>query len=293
MAFLVMGSLNYDDNYFLDHIVMPGETIASQTMESACGGKGFNQAVALAKAGAEVYLAGLVGEADGARICQEARENGIKDTFLGKKEGYTGKAIIQIDQTGQNSIVLFGGANRQWTLEYVDKVLEHFQAEDILILQNEINVTAEIITKAWEKGMKIVLNPSPFEEKILNWPLERVSLFLLNEVEGGQMTGEKEPEKVLKRLQAKYPNAAFVLTYGEKGAWYVGNGETAYCPAKKVKVIDTTAAGDTFTGYFLSARGRGYGVEESLKKATAAAGEAVTRKGAAVSIPCWKELEEK
>ena len=293
MAFLVMGSLNYDDNYFLDHIVMPGETIASRTMESACGGKGFNQAVALAKAGAEVYLAGLVGEADGERICQEARENGIKDTFLRKKEGYTGKAIIQIDQTGQNSIVLFGGANRQWTLEYVDEVLEHFQAEDILILQNEINVTAEIITKAWEKGMKIVLNPSPFEEKILNWPLERVSLFLLNEVEGGQMTGEKEPEKILKRLQAKYPNAAFVLTYGEKGAWYVGNGETAYCPAKKVKVIDTTAAGDTFTGYFLSARGRGYGVEESLKKATAAAGEAVTRKGAAVSIPCWKELEEK
>lgn len=293
MAFLVMGSLNYDDNYFLDHIVMPGETIASRTMESACGGKGFNQAVALAKAGAEVYLAGLVGEADGERICQEARENGIKDTFLRKKEGHTGKAIIQIDQTGQNSIVLFGGANRQWTLKYVDEVLEHFQAEDILILQNEINVTAEIITKAWEKGMKIVLNPSPFEEKILNWPLEKVSLFLLNEVEGGQMTGEKEPEKVLKRLQAKYPNAAFVLTYGEKGAWYVGNGETAYCPAKKVKVIDTTAAGDTFTGYFLSARGRGYGVEESLKKATAAAGEAVTRKGAAVSIPCWKELEEK
>ena len=179
MAFLVMGSLNYDDNYFLDHIVMPGETIASQTMESACGGKGYNQAVALAKAGAEVYLAGLVGEADGERICQEARENGIKDTFLRKKEGYTGKAIIQIDQTGQNSIVLFGGANRQWTLEYVDEVLEHFQAEDILILQNEINVTAEIITKAWEKGMRIVLNPSPFEEKILNWPLEKVSLFLL------------------------------------------------------------------------------------------------------------------
>ena len=168
-----------------------------------------------------------------------------------------------------------------------------FQAEDILILQNEINVTAEIITKAWEKGMKIVLNPSPFEEKILNWSLEKVSLFLLNEVEGGQMTGEKEPEKILKRLQAKYPNADFVLTYGEKGAWYVGNGETVYCPAKKVKVIDTTAAGDTFTGYFLSARGRGYGVEESLKKATAAAGEAVTRKGAAVSIPSWKELEEK
>ncbi len=209
MAFLVMGSLNYDDNYFLDHIVMPGETIASQTMESACGGKGFNQAVALAKAGAEVYLAGLVGEADGARICQEARENGIKDTFLGKKEGYTGKAIIQIDQAGQNSIVLFGGANRKWTLEYVDKVLEHFQAEDILILQNEINVTAEIITKAWEKGMKIVLNPSPFEEKILNWPLERVSLFLLNEVEGGQMTGERRTGEGFKAFAGKVSECSF------------------------------------------------------------------------------------
>ena len=293
MAFLVMGSLNYDDNYFLDHIVMPGETIASQAMESACGGKGFNQATALAKAGAEVYLAGLVGEADGERICREARENGIRDTFIRKREGYTGKAIIQIDQAGQNSIVLFGGTNRQWMPEYVDEVLEHFQGEDVLVLQNEINVTSEIITKAWEKGMKIVLNPSPFEEKILSWPLEKISLFLLNEVEGGQMTGEKEPEKILERLQEKYPAAAFVLTYGDKGAWYAGREGRAYCPAKKVKVVDTTAAGDTFTGYFLSAREKGYGVEESLKKATAAAGEAVTRKGAAVSIPRWEELEEK
>lgn len=293
MAFLVMGSLNYDDNYYLDHIVMPGETIASQTMESACGGKGFNQAVALAKAGAEVYLAGLVGEADGERICREARANGIRDTFIRKKAGYSGKAIIQIDQAGQNSIVLFGGANRQWTPEYVDEVLEHFQADDVLVLQNEINVTSEIITKAWKKGMKIVLNPSPFEDRILSWPLEKVSLFLLNEVEGGQMTGEKAPEKILERLQEKYPSAAFALTYGDKGAWYAGNGETVYCPAKKVKVVDTTAAGDTFTGYFLSARGKGYGVKESLKKATAAAGEAVTRKGAAISIPRWEEVKER
>ena len=82
------------------------------------------------------------------------------------------------------------------------------------MLQNEINELPYLVTRAHERGMKIVLNPSPFEEKILNWPLEKVSLFLLNEVEGGQMTGEKEPEKILKRLQAKYPNADFVLTYG-------------------------------------------------------------------------------
>ena len=291
MAFLAMGSLNYDDNYFLDHIVMPGETIASQAMESACGGKGFNQATALAKAGAEVFLAGIAGEADGERILSEARQNGIKDTFLKKQKGYTGKAIIQIDRNGQNSIVLFGGTNRQWTSEYVDEVLKHFQKDDMLVLQNEINKTSEIIEKAWEKGIKVVLNPSPFEGKILDWPLDKVSLFLLNEVEGAQMTGEKEPEKILEKLQEKYPKASFVLTYGEKGAWYAGADKKTYCPAKKVTVVDTTAAGDTFTGYFLASCSKGMGVEESLKRATAAAAVAITRKGAAVSIPDIKTME--
>ena len=165
MAFLVMGSLNYDDNYFLDHIVMPGETIASQTMESACGGKGFNQAVALAKAGAEVYLPGWwERQTENVSVRrQERMESRI--LFSEKKRVIPERPSSRSTRTGQNSIVLFGGANRQWTLEYVDKVLEHFQAEDILILQNEINVTAEIITKAWEKGMKIVLNPSPLKKK--------------------------------------------------------------------------------------------------------------------------------
>lgn len=93
-------------------------------------------------------------------------------------------------------------------------------------------------------------------------------------------------------MQAKYPNADFVLTYGEKGAWYVGNGETVYCPAKKVKVIDTTAAGDTFTGYFLSARGRGYGVEESLKKATAAAERQLREKEPLYLFPVGKNWKK-
>lgn len=141
--------------------------------------------------------------------------------------------------------------------------------------------------------MKIVLNPSPFEEKILNWPLEKVSLFLLNEVEGGQMTGEKEPEKILKRLQAKYPNADFVLTYGEERRLVCRKWRNCVLSSEESEGDRHYSRWRYVTGYFLSARGRGYGVEESQKKATAAAGEAVTRKGAAVSIPCWKELEEK
>ena len=106
------------------------------------------------------------------------------------------------------------------------------------------------------------------------------------------MTGEKEPEKILKRLQAKYPNADFVLTYGEKGAWYVGNGETVYCPAKKVKVIDTTAAGDTFTGYFLAALTDGKTPRRCLEEAAAAAAIAVSRLGASASIPERSEVEK-
>lgn len=135
--FLVMGSLNYDYIYSLDHIVAPGETIASAKLDKTCGGKGFNQAAALAKAGAKVYLAGLVG-ADGGQMLETAQEFGVDCRFVQERDNATGHAIIQVDKNGQNSIVLFGGTNRMWTAEYVDSVLDSFEKGDVLILQNEI-----------------------------------------------------------------------------------------------------------------------------------------------------------
>lgn len=289
MRFLVMGSLNYDDSYSVDHIARPGETIASARLERACGGKGFNQAVALAKAGAQVCLAGLVG-ADGDELVRTAESFGVNCDFVGRAEERTGNAIIQVEESGQNCIVLFGGANRKWTNEYREGVLAHFGKGDVLVLQNEVNDGAQIVRCAWERGMEIVLNPSPFEPGILGWELEKVSLFLLNEVEGEQMTGQSEPEKILDAILERFPSSAAVLTLGEKGAWYGDAGARCFCPATRARAVDTTAAGDTFSGYFLAAKSRGTDPGRCLKAAADAAAIAVSRKGAAASIPTWDEI---
>ena len=289
MRFLVMGSLNYDYTYFVNHIVRPGETIASARLEMACGGKGFNQAAALAKAGADVYLAGLVG-ADGDDLLRTARGYGVNCDFVAGSEERTGNAIIQVEESGQNSIVLFGGANRKWTDEYREEVLGHFGKGDILILQNEVNDGGKIVNSAGKRGMEIVLNPSPFEPGILDWDLGKVSLFLLNEVEGEQMTGAREPGKILDGLLARFPASSVVLTLGEKGAWYADGAQRCFCPARKAQAVDTTAAGDTFSGYFLAARSRQMDTERCLQIAAEAAAIAVSRKGAPVSIPIWNEI---
>lgn len=292
MKFLVMGSLNYDYTYSVDHIVKPGETISSEKLNAACGGKGFNQAAALAKAGAQVYLAGMTGK-DGYGILAEAKKYGVNCSFIKETEERTGNAIIQLDQDGQNSIVLFGGANRMWTEEHIEAVLRNFEEGDALVLQNEVNLVPRMIARAAEKKMQIILNPSPFEKQIMSWELQKISLFLINEVEGGQMTGESEPGRILDQLERIFPEAEFVLTLGENGVWYAGKGKRYFCPAKQVKAVDTTAAGDTFTGYFLAERQRGAGIPECLETAAKAAALAVSRKGAAVSIPVLDEVADK
>ena len=264
--------------------IQPGETIASVKLDKACGGKGFNQAAALAKAGAKVYLAGLVGS-DGGELLETAQEFGVDCRFVQERDNRTGHAIIQVDKNGQNSIVLYGGTNRMWTTEYIDSVLDSFEKGDVLILQNEINGIEDILEKAYARGISIVLNPSPFEDCILSWQLEKVSLFFINEVEGEQMTQKSEPKDILEQMLFQYPNAAVVLNLGEKGAWYADREERYFCPAQKVKAVDTTAAGDTFTGYFLMAQEKGFSAEQCLSIAAQASAIAVSRKGASVSVP--------
>ena len=140
--------------------------------------------------------------------------------------------------------------------------------------------------------MKIVLNPSPMNEKLLRCDLKKVSLFMLNEVEGEQLTGETEAEHILGRMRELYPNAEVVLTLGKEGSIYAGPGMDCTCDSFTVEAVDTTAAGDTFTGYYIASILRGKSIEESLKTASAASGIAVTRKGAAPSIPEAEEVED-
>lgn len=290
MKILDFGSLNYDYVYGVEHVVVPGETISSRDMEIFCGGKGLNQAIAAARAGAEVYMAGMVGE-DGQLFMDICKENGIDVSYLKRVPGKSGHAIIQLDKNGQNSILLYGGSNRKMTKEYVDEVLTGFSKGDLLLLQNEINMLDYIIDKAYEKGMRILLNPSPYDEKLAACDLSKISVFLINEIEGEQITKEKEPEKMLDVLEEKYPGAGIMLTLGSKGSVYANKGKRYRQDIFKVKAVDTTAAGDTFTGYFAASVLKGMPMEEILRKCAKASAIAVSKKGASDSIPKEEEVD--
>ena len=291
MKILNIGSMNLDMVYQMDHIVQPGETEASYGMNVFLGGKGINQSVAAAKAGAEVYHGGMIGE-DGQPFLDACREFGVDARHIRKVEGKSGHAIIQIDKNAQNSILLFGGANQMLTAEYVDSVLADFAAGDILLLQNEVNMLPYIVDKAHAKGMQIALNPSPFNEKLREVDMGKIDLFLLNEVEGFQVTGEKEAEAIIAKLLELYPHARIVLTLGKDGAVYADREQKHFQPIFPVKAVDTTAAGDTFTGYFLACLCEGMEIPEVLKRSAKASSIAVSRPGAVPSIPWRAEVEE-
>lgn len=289
MKVLNLGSMNLDYVYSLDHIVQPGETEASSGMQVFLGGKGMNQSVALAKAGAEVYQGGMIGP-DGQPFLDACREYGVHPDYIRQIETKSGHAIIQIDKHAQNSILLYGGANQMLTGEYVDEVLGCFEAGDILLLQNEVNLLPYIVDKAYEMGMRIALNPSPFNEKLAAVDMGKVSIFLLNEVEGSQMTGQADPEKILEKLLELYPQAKIVLTLGRDGAVYADGEQKHFQPIFPVEPVDTTAAGDTFTGYFLAGLMEGLPIPEILRMSAKASSITVSREGAVPSIPYRREV---
>ncbi len=290
MKVLNFGSLNYDFVYDVDHIVQPGETLDSLNMETFFGGKGLNQSIAMARAGVHVYHAGLVGE-DGSAFYELCRENGVDTTYLSQIDGKSGHAIIQVNKDAQNCIILYGGSNRRVTKEFVDQVLADFQEGDILMLQNEINCLDYIIDQAYEKHMTIILNPSPFDSALDQCDLKKISVFLLNEVEGKQISGHEDPEKILETMQEQFPDAKIVLTLGENGVVYADKERRIQQGIFKVKAVDTTAAGDTFTGYFVAALAKGLPMEETLRLCSKASAIAVSRKGASPSIPKMEEVE--
>lgn len=297
MKVLCFGSLNIDYTYKVDHFVRKGETLSSDSLQVFSGGKGLNQSIALAKAGVDTYHAGAVGE-DGRFLLKQLEDAGVNTECVAVlDEVRTGNAIIQNDREGDNCILLYGGANQAITKEQVDKVLEQFESGDFIVLQNEINELSYIVEKAHERKLKIVLNPSPMNDKIRALPLEYVDYFLLNEIEAGQILGQDtkdgfEGEKLAEALLQKFPSSAIVLTMGGDGSIYMDAKETVLQPVYKVKAVDTTAAGDTFSGFFIGGMLRGLAVREAMDMASKAAAIAVTRQGAAPSIPVLQEVEQ-
>ena len=289
MRILNFGSLNIDYTYRVPHIVAPGETLQCMSLQLFPGGKGLNQSIALAKAGADVYHAGFYGE-DGIFLKELFEKEGVHTDFTYKVETGTGNAIIQVTDEGQNSIIIYPGANNCVTEEIADEVLSHFGEGDYLLLQNEVNGIDYIIEKAAKRGMKIWFNPSPFNDRVKTCDLSKVDVFLMNEVEGEQITGQKEPEVILDAIALLYPKAKVVLTLGDKGAWFMDGAERTFSPAEKVTAVDTTGAGDTFTGYFMEAIAEGMPASAALALAGKAAAIAIGKPGAAISIPYRKDV---
>lgn len=291
MKILNFGSLNIDYVYSLNHFVQKGETITSDKLNVFAGGKGLNQSIALSRAGGNVYHAGAIG-ADGVFLEEVLNEAGVDTRFLIKYEDVrTGNAIIQKDRGGDNCIILYGGANQAITKEMADEVLSTFGEGDWLFLQNEISEIPYIVEKAHERGMRIVLNPSPMNEKILRINLNYIDCFILNEVEAHALVQEDvDKAALLNQLKERFPHAEIVLTLGEKGSVYAGAEGIAEQKAYQVATVDTTAAGDTFTGYYMAGRLQGESVKEALDMASRASAIAVSKKGAAPSIPKRDEV---
>lgn len=296
MKVLSFGSLNIDYVYTVPHFVKKGETLSAKELNVYTGGKGLNQSIALSRAGIDTHHAGAIGS-DGLFLLNKLKEAGVHtDLVKILPEVSTGNAIIQNDKEGDNCILLYGGANQAITTNQVDKVFENFDKGDYLLIQNEINNLPYIVEKAKQKGMKIILNPSPMNEKILKLPLDQIDYFILNEVEAMQILEMGEEQEVdgryfIKLLHNQFPGATIVLTLGSDGSICMSEDEYAEQPIYKVKAVDTTAAGDTYTGYFIAGILNGKTIKESMDMASKASAIAVTRQGAAPSIPTMEEVK--
>ena len=289
MKALVFGSLNIDYVYQVEHFVQRGETLSSASLQRFSGGKGLNQAVALSRAGVETWMAGAVGE-DGLFLLEELNRSGVNTRFIYQTESQTGHAIIQNSPDGDNCILLFGGANRSVTPEMAASVIEQFKRGDLLLVQNEISSLRPIMRLGKQRGMHVALNPSPMVADQIRELLPYTDTLLLNRIEANQLLDlEDEPEALLCLLRDRFGCGEIVLTLGGEGALLLREGRILRQEAFPVKAVDTTGAGDTFTGYYLAGLLQGKDAASALRCAAAAAALAITRKGASPSIPDREE----
>lgn len=290
MKFLNFGSLNIDKVYDVSHFVNKGETLSSISYSEFAGGKGLNQSIALSRSGSTVFHAGKIG-ADGLFLKDTLQREGINTDCVFEDSKVSGHAIIQVDSNGENCILLFGGANKEITVNQVDIVLNNFFKGDILVLQNEINLIDYIIDEAHKKELLIALNPSPIDKNIKEIDFSKIDYLIFNEIEGKEITNESEPTKILNVLLSRYNNLKLILTLGSNGVIYKDKSNEYFHDIYKTDVVDTTAAGDTFLGFFLSILSQSNDVELALKMASKASSIAVSRNGASVSIPLLSEIK--
>lgn len=289
---ITLGSLNLDFTYQLPKPLEVGETLSSLSYRCGAGGKGANQSIAAARAGAEVFHAGRIGS-DGTLLRRTLAESGVKLDFLEEVETPTGHAVVLINDAGDNSIVLYGGANRTIDDAFIDRVVAAACPGDILLLQNEVSDIGYAMKAGKKAQMRIAFNFAPFDPKLApELPLSLCDYLFLNRIEAGGIAGKSDVEEILETLARRYPETELVLTLGPEGAVALTPaGQRFHADSPRVKVVETTAAGDTFIGYYLAAVLDGFDTGRALERACRAAALCCSRAGAAESIPTRADLD--
>lgn len=284
------GSINIDQIYRVPHLVGAGETLASLSLSTVLGGKGANQSVALARAGCRVSHIGKLGESDDWAMNQ-LLDSGVDVSSVELSPEPSGHAIIQVDDMAENSIILHGGTNKTIEREHLFKAMSQAEEGDWLLMQNECNALDSAFDIALKKGLKIAFNPAPMNQQVLQLPLHRCSLLIVNETEARMLGDDQDLDEAFANMAEKFPDTRLVLTLGSQGARLRHGSFEQSVPAYKVDAVDTTGAGDTFVGYYLASLTHQHDDNVALKRACAAAALSVTRDGATPSIPTLAELD--
>ena len=283
-----LGSLCIDNVYRVSAITGAGETVASSSHEVFPGGKGLNQSIAAARAGIEVVHVGCVGQ-DGEWLKETLAGEGVDVSGVRVVDAPSGHAVIQVNDAGENAIVIAGGSNRVLVRADVDGALARVETGDWLMLQNEINDLDAVLRAAGQRGCQVAFNVAPVDGRESGYDLASVRLLIVNEIEAAALAGVETDgsswSTVLAALSARAPAAELVLTLGADGLVYSGNGGSVSLPAYPVEAVDETAAGDAFIGFLMASLIRGDSMQHALRMGSAAGALAVTRGGAASSIP--------
>jgi ribokinase len=287
MAIWNLGSINADMVYTLPHLPAPGETLAALDLQQFLGGKGANMSVAAARAGSHVCHIGAVGP-DGTWAVDRLLEYGVNTRHVTQIDTPTGHAIIAVDRQAENQIILFPGANRAISSDQLGQALTQAESGDILVLQNETNMQPEAAKMGHDLGLRVCYAAAPFDAAAVQAVLPFLDLLFLNEVEAQQL------QQATGKTPIELGVSDVIITLGAKGARHFSaeTGNTQDIPAHAVTAVDTTGAGDTFTGYVLSGLDRSLSMPQAMALAARAAALMVTRPGTADVIPDLKEVQD-
>ncbi|HEY0212683.1 MAG TPA: ribokinase [Paenirhodobacter sp.] len=286
MTVFNLGSINADHFYRLPHLPVPGETLAALDYALGLGGKGANQSVALARAGADVRHIGAIG-ADGRWMADRMAASGVDCRHVTELPGASGHAIIEVDTAGENLILVYPGANRALGAAHVLSALQSARAGDWLVMQNETSAQVEAAQAATVAGLRVAYSAAPFDPAAVRAIIDHVSLLIVNEIEAAQLCAD------FGVALHDLPVAQLVVTLGARGAiWYDLAAVTQVsAPPFRVTPVDTTGAGDTFAGYLIAGLAQGLAPDAAMRLASAAAALKVTRAGTADAIPTRAEVE--